>query len=53
MKKQTKTEKLGLTTNTIRRLSRPMADDQLAEVGGGLTMSCLPLTKLQDTHNCY
>jgi hypothetical protein len=44
MKKLTTTEKLGLSTNTIRRLSQPMTDDKLAQVAGATT-SCLVVTR--------
>lgn len=52
MKKQINKGKLGLQTSTIRRMSQPMSDDRLAEVAGGVSVSCLPLTKVQETHQC-
>jgi hypothetical protein len=54
MKKQMKTGKLGLSTDTVRRLSKPLSNESLALAAGGVTAEgCLPLTRLQGGHNCY
>jgi len=55
MKKQIKTGKLGLSTDTVRRLSKEMSDESLMQAAGGSLTGggCLPVTKLQGGHNCY